>query len=197
MVALFFSYCIVLEARILGLLQTLSVFIKIRSKAMWVSQYDFTEVEDTFSKGLASQTEKVETQLKAFDNTIETKPQEPFGLSGVGEGVILNAIQLDKDNKVCSCPTTGVHKVYNNKTSAEVAKFSDEFLKHSYCSGDVYDCERGGHEYTFCFPEELDKKRFKRYKGVQVGSGTDTKIYPNGEMPEESDCSAKFQGTTA
>lgn len=147
--ALFASYCIVLEARILGLLQTLSVVIKIRHKGVWRPQYDFKEKESNLTKHWVFLTSNVESQLATFNNSELgkiSKLKDLFKLKGIGEGVLLNAVQLN-EKKECDCPKMGVHTIYSNNTPSALTKFAE----HSTCLGDVYDCKRGANEYLICF----------------------------------------------
>lgn len=187
--ALFFSYCIVLESRLLGLLHTLSIYIKINNNGLWKTDLDFKKVETKLVSHWETIRPNVDKQLKTFDNTEVNKIKNPFSLKGIGEGVLLNGVQINENKRpklVCGCPETGVHNVSLTVNTPSDLKTFEQF---STCSGDVYGCKSGEKDYTFCFPQDINKQDFVRYEVIQVGSDADAKFYGNTEMPEASECS--------
>lgn len=177
------------------MLHTLSIFIKINNKGLWKTDFDFEKVETKLVSHWETIRPNVDKQLKAFDNTEVNQIKNHFSLTGIGEGVLLNGVQINENKQPnlgkCGCPETGVHNVTLTNTPSELKTFE----QHSTCSGDVYGCKSGEKDYTLCIPLEHNKQDFVRYEAIQVCSGENAKFYGNTEMPEADECSATFQGS--
>lgn len=162
-------------------MHTFAIVIKIHNKVLWRPQFDFDMMESNLTKHWELLALNVDKKLKTINNTEVNELDEPFSLKGIGEGVLLNAVQLN-NNKQCACPTTGVHNVNQSNTPDVLEQFS----KYSTCLGDVYGCKSGEMEYKICFPpQQLIKKR---YRTIQVGSESGNKFYGGRKMPKASSC---------
>uniref|UniRef100_A0A336MAG0 CSON008078 protein n=1 Tax=Culicoides sonorensis TaxID=179676 RepID=A0A336MAG0_CULSO len=155
--ALFVSFYMSLEARILGLLETLSVYIKLTDEKQWILLYNFNSTEkkliDEHWPDIVTRTE---TELKTFDFIELGELDEYANLKGIGEGILVPLEQLYQDESCRSCEELKQpRKLFDIQTV--------NFQKYSKCTGEVYDCssnKTGAKIYDVCFKVKVISTTF-------------------------------------
>lgn len=169
----------------------MTVIVKLNNKEAWSSVFSFQSAEDRLINHWRTLESNIAVQLRSFNYEFLSFDEDEelddtfFAFQGIGEGVIVNAVQINHnkipntDNK-CQCPTSGVHNI--NRNHGDLKDFVD---KNVSCWGDLYGCQEAESEYQFCF----SGNNFKRYKAIQVGSNQNN-IIPSkiSKMPKPKSC---------